>query len=568
MEAEKTITEPNYSMNINFNSKTIEKTKKKELNLPLLKSISNLERQNRYKIYRSSTKSVKRKRMATALSLNKNKFKLNKDLDLVYKLNMEIDVDQIFEDNFKLKKEKEKIDNNPDIKAKRLNIYKNNEKNGEKKIEIDAKEKEKYIEKDFKDELEKLEKIKNECNMINVKINQIVDMINEYKMEISVYDNYSNILDKQFLKELKEKEKEKKLDMIYNNEIVEQVDENEDYGDDNNNENGENDLVKKNSKKDKFEQLTAFTQMKQQRENRIKFLEENIKLKEDELKTLKEKQNDLIKQCKEKKNFIYKLRKQLLNIYHINLYEGLNFRTDGLCSLIRSIWNLGVNVDVSYMPSYLDNDSIEYLFDRTKRLIDISKMRQLIEENKKEFEQSLKQWKQANLDENNKATNNTNSDSNFFQTGVMEKYSYDYMDKYPRSKQFMEEYNKKYFPKQEKIELNSKKKIEFKSKNIPYGIIDKHNKIEKLKYLLKTLIEQNDLKEKKEIERLCKEFTNNNYEEKYNVSVETIMGALCGEEKRNEGINFFNKFQREYKEGKKLIQFHKNINRFSKKNEF
>ena len=83
--------------------------------------------------------------MATALSLNKNRFKINKDLDLVYKLNMEIDVDQIFEDDFKLKKEKEKIDNNPDIKAKRLNIYKNNEKNGEKKIEVDSKEKEKYI---------------------------------------------------------------------------------------------------------------------------------------------------------------------------------------------------------------------------------------------------------------------------------------------------------------------------------------------------------------------------------------------------------------------------------------
>ena len=31
--------------------------------------------------------------------------------------------------------------------------------------------------------------------------------------------------------------------------------------------------------------------------------------------------------------------------------------------------------------------------------------------------------------------------------------------------------------------------------------------------------------------------------------------------KKNEGILIFTKIQREYKEGKKLIQFHKNINK-------
>ena len=79
--------------------------------------------------------------------------------------------------------------------------------------------------------------------------------------------------------------------------------------------------------------------------------------------------------------------------------------------------------------------------------------------------------------------------------------------------------------------------------------------------MLKNLIEQNENKEKKEIERLCKEFLNHDYGKKYQVSVETIMGALCGEEKRNDALNLFAKFQREYKEGKKLIQFHTNINK-------
>ena len=47
--------------------------------------------------------------MATARSSNQKKFKINKDLDLVYKLNMEIDVDHLFEEDLKLKKQKEKI---------------------------------------------------------------------------------------------------------------------------------------------------------------------------------------------------------------------------------------------------------------------------------------------------------------------------------------------------------------------------------------------------------------------------------------------------------------------------
>ena len=564
MEKEISLTEPIYPMDISERAKSNKKTKN-TLTLPPIANTStsiikgNSYRNINFQKLKSPKKAVNKRKYQTPVSSNRKRFKINKDLDLVYKLNMDIDVAQIFEDDLKLKKEKEKIDNNPDIKAKRLNIYKSTEenKNG-KKMEVDSKEKEKYIEKAFKDELEKLEKIKNECNSINDEINQIRETIDEYKLEINVYDNYGDQLDKQFLKELKEKEKEKKLDNLYNNEILEEVNENAENEENNNNANeNEEDEPTKKAKKEKFEQLNSFIQMKKQREERLKYLKQSIVSKQEELKSLEEKQNNLIGQCKEKKNGIYKLRQQLLNIYHISLYEGLNFRTDGLCTLIRAIWNLGVNVDINYMPSYLDNNSIDYLFDRTKRLIDISKMRQVIEENQNEFDINLKQWKQfANINENSKDTDNK-TDSNFFQTGVIEKFNY--MDKYPKSKQFMEEYNKKYFPKHEQIQINLRKKNEFKSKNIPYAIIEKYNNIEKLKYLLKKLIEQNDNKEKQEFERISKEFLTNNYQEKYQVAIETIMGALCGEEKRNEGINFFSKFQREFKEGKKLIQFHKNI---------
>ncbi len=586
MEDQIVKTEP---INSYTNSNT-SKYPKDSLALPLITSnLSNsLNRQNslnkinKDKIgqKRGFKKVGNKKRIVTARSSNqKRRFKISKDLDLVYKLNMEVDVDQIFRDDLQLRKEREKIDNSPDIKARRLNAYKHSEKKTEKKMEVDSKEKEKYIEKEFKDELEQLERIKKDCNLINMQINEIREIIDEYKLEINVFNNYGDEMEKKYLKEMKEKEKEKnKLELLnnlnninnINNEIAEQSNENEDEEENNNNNNNENEndkgvsLLKKNSKQDKFDYLNnAFNNMRRKKDERLKYIKENIIIKEEELKSLEEQQKKLIGQCKEKKTGIYKLRQKLLNIYHINLYEGLNFRTDGLATLIRSIWNLGVNVDINYMPTYLDNLSIDYLFDRTKRLIEISKMRQIIDENEKEFEAGMSQWKQmANLNEDSKDSEG-GTNSNFFQTGVMEKYNY--LDKYPKSKQFMEEYNKKYFSKSDKIEINLKQKNVFKSKNIPYGLIEKYHKIEKLKYLLKNLIEQNDNKEKKEIQRLCKEFLNNNYENKYQVSVETMMGALCGEEKRNEGLNLFAKYQREYKEGKKLIQFHKNLNRFGQK---
>ena len=545
------------------------KAAKKALTLPLITNISNaLNRDNsQNKINRNNKSQIRvlknKKRMATARSPIQKKYKINKDLDLVYKLNMEIDVDHLFEEDLKLKKQKEKIDNNPDILAKRLNLYKNNtEKNGEKKMEIDSKEKEKYIEKEFKEKLEQLENIKKECNEINIEIIKTRDTIEEFKLEKSVAEKYGNLLDQKFMQEIKEKEKNK-VDKYENNAIIEQSEENIENEEENNtnknfNNGSEKELSKKNVVQEKFQQMAALSQLKKKREERLKYISENLIIKEEQLRNMEEKQINLIEQCKQKKNGIYKLRHQLLNIYHLNLYEGLNFRSDGLSTLIRSIWNLGVNVDINYMPSYLDNYSIDYLFDKTKRLIEISKMRQIIEDNEKELEESIKLWKQEKINENSKDSDN-GTNSNFFQTGVMEKYNY--MDKYPKSKQFMEDYNKKYFSKKDIFQINLKQKNEFKSKNIPYGIIEKYNNIEKLKYLLNNLIEQNDNKEKKEIERICKEFINNNYGEKYNVAVETVMGALCGEEKKNEGINIFAKIQREYKEGKKLIQFHKNINK-------
>ena len=542
-------------------------TSKNSLSLPIIQN--NLNNSNslnqdkiqNVKLFRSlekkspKNKKIKLRKIISTSRRKEKRIKINKDLDLVNKLNMELEVDELFQEESRLRKQKEKIDNSPDIKAKRLNKFKASTENGEKKIEVDSKEKEKYIEKEFKDELEAFTKIKNECALINEKINNIRNIIDDYQLELNVFNKYGDELDKKYALEMKEKEKNRLLDTVLNNQA----------GDTNQNIDSQDaeEKLRNSLKNEKLEYLNSVAQIKKQRDEKMKIIELNKSRAQTESIELEKKYNELMKQCGQKKSVVYKARNQLLNIYHLELYEGLTFRTDGLATLIRSIWNLGVNVDINYMPSYLDKLSIDFLFDKARRLIKISEMRQIIEENQLDFENSVNAWKKT-VNENTKDSSEEKTDENFFKTGVMDRYNY--MNKYPNSKKFMEDYNKKYFSKADtfEIKLNKNKKL-FKSKNIPSTIIDKHHKIEKLKILLNNLLEKNDGIEKKEIQRLCREFTTNNYQDKYHVSVDVIMGALCGEEKRNEAITFFAKYQKEYKEGKQLIQFHKLNSKFNQK---
>ena len=542
-------------------------TSKNSLSLPIIQN--NLNNSNslnqdkiqNVKLFRSlekkspKNKKIKLRKIISTSRRKEKRIKINKDLDLVNKLNMELEVDELFQEESRLRKQKEKIDNSPDIKAKRLNKFKASTENGEKKIEVDSKEKEKYIEKEFKDELEAFTKIKNECALINEKINNIRNIIDDYQLELNVFNKYGDELDKKYALEMKEKEKNRLLDTVLNNQA----------GDTNQNIDSQDaeEKLRNSLKNEKLEYLNSVAQIKKQRDEKMKIIELNKSRAQTESIELEKKYNELMKQCQQKKSVVYKARNQLLNIYHLELYEGLTFRTDGLATLIRSIWNLGVNVDINYMPSYLDKLSIDFLFDKARRLIKISEMRQIIEENQLDFENSVNAWKKT-VNENTKDSSEEKTNENFFKTCVMDKYNY--MNKYPNSKKFMEDYNKKYFSKADtfEIKLNKNKKL-FKSKNIPAIIIEKHNKIEKLKILLNNLLEKNDGIEKKEIQRLCREFTTNNYQDKYHVSVDVIMGALCGEEKRNEAITFFAKYQKEYKEGKQLIQFHKLNSKFNQK---
>ena len=514
---------------------------------------------------------------------NSKLFKKKKnDINLVEILNIDEKVSNIINTELNLKRQRIKIDENKSIQNFRLGlnkkkeededdkengkdnntseILKKEEKNEDniEKIETDLKDKERMLEKKFGEKFNFLKKSKNDCQIINDKLSKLIEEIENNKMEEKILMDYAKDFDSNFEKNLNAK------------------DENEDeYMDENNkNSNYLNDVNKKMQKE--FENKNKLIVFRQKRENKKKLLRENI-LGKEELKLKLEseliKKKDIFNQAKEE--FI-SVRNDLINRYHMKLYEGISYHNEGLPSIIKDIWKLNVQVNTNFMPSYLDQKSIQYLFQKAKQSIEINKLRQEIKEAENDFILNLKEWKNNdnielnNNDYPNKKTNkffNKNDESKnlpfdeseLFKTKISD-ISISYLEPYPKTKQFILDYRKNH-PQKFKKEMPTIKfkTLKFKSWNIPSKIIEKNKKVEKLKYFLEMKLNQNEFNDKKEVERLTKEFILNNYQKKYKVNIETLFGSLFGD-KKNEMLIYYSRLEKDMRDNNKLIQFHTKYN--------
>ena len=508
--------------------------------------------------------------------------KIKNDINLVEILNIDEKVSNIINTELNLKRQRIKIDENKSIQNFRLGlnkkkeededdkengkdnntseILKKEEKNEDniEKIETDLKDKERMLEKKFGEKFNFLKKSKNDCQIINDKLSKLIEEIENNKMEEKILMDYAKDFDSNFEKNLNAK------------------DENEDeYMDENNkNSNYLNDVNKKMQKE--FENKNKLILFRQKRENKKKLLRENI-LGKEELKLKLEseliKKKDIFNQAKEE--FI-SVRNDLINRYHMKLYEGISYHNEGLPSIIKDIWKLNVQVNTNFMPSYLDQKSIQYLFQKAKQSIEINKLRQEIKEAENDFILNLKEWKNNdnielnNNDYPNKKTNkffNKNDESKnlpfdeseLFKTKISD-ISISYLEPYPKTKQFILDYRKNH-PQKFKKEMPTIKfkTLKFKSWNIPSKIIEKNKKVEKLKYFLEMKLNQNEFNDKKEVERLTKEFILNNYQKKYKVNIETLFGSLFGD-KKNEMLIYYSRLEKDMRDNNKLIQFHTKYN--------
>ena len=475
----------------------------------------------------------KRKKLIPKKTINKTLFP---DLELVKNLNVDINPSLIMAREAEMKKLKENIDNNPDIELKRLGKYKTKQTTDENDIE--SKDKVKILEKKYNEDLAEYKNIKQEKEAINDHISNLIKIIEDYKLELYSYNTYSNDIYKQFI----QKKEQKKSEIMTKMEKITYKDLDE-Y-------NSLEQQLKNLDKNDKFFFQEELKTKKQK-------LYDNLKKAQELLLKLQEKKNGIIDTTKELKSRIKENKINLIKLYHLSLYEGLDFRYEGLSSVIRAIWSLGVEVDIKYMPRYLDKLLISFLFEHAKLIIQINNWRKQLDISQEKFMKELDEWKRDNNFKdilNSQRSSNNISDVDLFQTKL------DKNNKtFPKSVKFMKNYYKKYsylIDNKEKNELNYYRQSKLEDKKLlPKKFLDDYKVMEKGKIILQNM--QNKVKnmEKNEIVRICREFSFNNYGNAYKVCPYIIVSAICGNEFKEEGMIFFNMTEREIADNKKMIRF-------------
>ena len=486
----------------------------------------------------SSSKTLELNLKLVSANIKKKKIfnTIKKDIDIVKNLDIDLKPEEIISKEMDFQMLKDRIDNNPDIKLKRLGTYKSKQLREEIVKDIESKESVKFLEKEFNNDLNEYNIIKKENEKLNEHILNLVNIIEDYKLELYALDNYKNEFFKQFLKS----EEQKKYEIINKLENNLYKDKNEFFS------------LQKELKQYQTDKNEKFQNDLTMRKENIM---ENIDRTKELLNDLQEQKNNLKLEGKEIKDKINENKKNLIKLYHISLYEGLDFRYEGLSNVIRAIWNMGEDVDIKYMPSYLDKLLINFLFDHAKQYMQIINLRHQIELNQEKFLKSLNEWKTINdynfINENSSMS--SNSDVNLFQTRLNQK------EKYSKSKKFMKNYYNKYshlIDNKERNELNEyKKSMSQKQITLPPKFLEENKTIEKGKYILQNLQKKIKELERNEIRRVCREFSINNYGKVYQVCPYIVVSAICGDENKDEGMMFFNKTEKEMIEGKKAIQF-------------
>ena len=249
----------------------------------------------------------------------------------------------------------------------------------------------------------------------------------------------------------------------------------------------------------------------------------------DKLKTLRDEIEKIKTIINKKKKILKGNVKRLLDHYHKILYEGLDARQEGLMWVIKAIWNLGENVKLSFFPTFLDPISIDYLFTIAHKNVEISQLKCEIEKNKMKLHLEFTQLENKNSISNDMA---------IFRTSVNQKNNALNFDKLKHKKE-KEETKGEVLTLRKISNLFTQKDPLSDVFNLPSieSIGKLANRKEKIEKELKLL-------RKKEMLRLFKEFIENNYENKYHASIETVIAALVGELKKDKELVEFSKIKK------------------------
>ena len=209
----------------------------------------------------------------------------------------------------------------------------------------------------------KINKLKRLIEPLSLELSQTIKQIENYQLDLQIIKNF-NFSESHFRK-------------IYLSRLKSNNHKNNSIKNDNNNLTRRTSISMEKTKSKEFEAMVKLEQMKLQKRK----VEITQKLDKLEVK----KSNILIrldmceKNLKDLKKELKIVRDDLIKHYHKLLFEGKDTRNEGLSWIIRAIWKLKMNVIMSYLPSFLDEKSIEFLFKYSDKLVEIEQIQKTIE---------------------------------------------------------------------------------------------------------------------------------------------------------------------------------------------
>ena len=308
-------------------------------------------------------------------------------------------------ENIESFKEKKRILN--ELKSRKTMFDKNNNSEGSKQTYVNRYEnafKENKLEKERKEIEKKIYKLKEMIKSLSNELSITLKEIDSLKLDVQIMQNYRsyNIFNNNINKKNENKNKE--------NENVSKNVNNDD-------ENLSPKKIRKSISKER-DSITEKDKIKE-KENKFK-LEMMLITKGEKVNKIKQEKKEKLNELLEKKALLLEkidicqnelskfkenhnnLKDELLVHYHRLLSEGRDTRKDGLSWIILAIWNLKSNVLLSYMPKFLDQNIILFLFEYSSLLKTIKETEKKIQdlaiklkENKEKVKNEIKHRRES-----------------------------------------------------------------------------------------------------------------------------------------------------------------------------
>lgn len=262
-----------------------------------------------------------------------------------------------------------------------------------------------------------------------------------------------------------------------------------------------------------------------------------IEDKKETIKNLRLKNAELSKDLSVIKSNYKICKANVLTYYTQLLFEGIQCGKEGLSWIIKAIWNLGENVLDEFLPAFLDTQAIDYLFTVTKMDLEINDIKNELRKEKDMLKGSFgtKDSKKVDLFKTKLE----------FQKNLYKKRKYDAIehgtdvkDDLPiKSIKLVNQWlaNRGKIDEEMQLKLNAIDNLYSKQKEI-------EGEIRKLRNV--------------EMERIFKECILNNYESRYNVSIETVITALVGEMNKDREMSKYNRAKMIYLDTIRKTQFY------------